>query len=77
MNMEKKEKILSNKQTTVMTLFAQGLVGKQVALEMKISESTLRHHIDATKRKLRAKTFVHAIVLALQLGEIEVTDASV
>jgi DNA-binding NarL/FixJ family response regulator len=61
---------LTTREREVLTLLARGYSGEQVARELGVSAETVRAHVRNAVTKLRARTRLHAVVLALQRGEI-------
>ena len=54
----------------MLTHLARGYTGEEVARELKVSGETVRAHVRNAVTKLHARTRLHAVVLALQRGEI-------
>jgi len=63
---------LSPREVSVMTCLAQGMNRAQAAVELQISEHTLRVYIEAARRKLGALNTTHAVARALSDGIIMV-----
>jgi DNA-binding CsgD family transcriptional regulator len=61
---------LTARERQVLTLLARGYTGEEVARELGVSAETVRAHVRNAVTKLRARTRLHAVVLALQRGEI-------
>lgn len=61
---------LTDQQTRVLELAAAGLLRKQTALAMGISEETVRNHLSRGRYRLGAKTTAQAIAIALRRGLI-------
>jgi DNA-binding CsgD family transcriptional regulator len=61
---------LTARECQVLTLLARGYSGAEVARELGVSAETVRAHVRNSVTKLRARTRLHAVVLALQRGEI-------
>ena len=61
---------LTAREREVLTLLARGYSGEEVARELGVSAETVRAHVRNSVKKLRARTRLHAVVLALQRGEI-------
>jgi DNA-binding NarL/FixJ family response regulator len=61
---------LTTREREVLTLLARGYSGEEVARELEVSAETVRAHVRNSVTKLRARTRLHAVVLALQRGEI-------
>jgi FixJ family two-component response regulator len=59
---------LSHREREVMTLVVKGLMNKQVAGKLDISEITVKVHRGRVMKKMRATTFVDLINMAVQLG---------
>ena len=51
-------------------LLARGYTGEEVARQLQVSAETVRAHVRNSVTKLHARTRLHAVVLALQRGEI-------
>jgi DNA-binding NarL/FixJ family response regulator len=63
---------LTTRERQVLTLLARGYTGEEVARELEVSGETVRAHVRNSVTKLHARTRLHAVVLALQRGEISV-----
>ena len=59
---------LTRRETEVMTLAASGLLNKQIADRMSISEVTVKIHRGQAMRKMRARTFAELVLMAERLG---------
>ena len=59
---------LTPRETEVMTLAVSGLLNKQIASQIGISEVTVKIHRGQAMRKMRARTFADLVLLAQQLG---------
>lgn len=64
--------LLSPRELTAITYLAKGLSRAQAAVEMEISEHTLRVYIEAARHKLGAQNTTHAVARALSRGLIVV-----
>jgi DNA-binding CsgD family transcriptional regulator len=62
--------VLTAREREVLELLAAGLTAPQVADELVLSPATVRTHVQNAMGRLGARTRVHAIVMALALGEI-------
>lgn len=62
--------VLSAREREVLALLADGRTGEQAAQLLFLSPETVRTHVRNAMRKLGARTRVHAVALALRLGEI-------
>jgi DNA-binding NarL/FixJ family response regulator len=63
--------VLTKREREVLDLLARGHTGEDVAKALFLSPETVRVHVRNAMRKLQAGTRVHAVVLAIQHGEIE------
>jgi DNA-binding CsgD family transcriptional regulator len=63
---------LTPREREVLTLLALGYTGEEVARELAVSAETVRAHVRNSVTKLHARTRLHAVVMALQRGEITV-----
>ena len=61
---------LTTRARVVLTLHARGYTGEEVARQLQVSAETVRAHVRNSVTKLHARTRLHAVVLALQRGEI-------
>jgi DNA-binding NarL/FixJ family response regulator len=61
---------LTPRETEVLELLAQGLANKQIALELVISEHTVKFHVSSIYAKLGATNRMEAVRMGLQLGLI-------
>lgn len=59
---------LSPRECEVMALAVTGLLNKQIAGEIGISEVTVKIHRGQAMRKMRARTFADLVLLAKQIG---------
>ena len=64
-------KILTSRQTDVIKLRASGLLNKQIANVLEISEYTVKEHITAALRKLQVRKVEQAIVILVKKHIIE------
>ncbi|HEV7845477.1 MAG TPA: helix-turn-helix transcriptional regulator [Thermoleophilaceae bacterium] len=61
---------LTARECEVLTLLARGYTGEEVARQLLVSAETVRAHVRNSVTKLHARTRLHAVILALQRGEI-------
>ncbi len=61
---------LTPRETEVLQLLAQGLANKQIALELEISEHTVKFHISSIYSKLGTTNRTEAVRVGLQQGII-------
>lgn len=64
--------ILSSRQRQCLLLVARGFTDPAIAVELGISETTVRYHVDQARRKLGATTRAHAVALAVAQGLVDV-----
>ena len=62
---------LTQREWTVLSLVAQGLSAKEVALELDIAPRTVEKHIDHVRLKIRAKNRAHMVAQAIARGLLE------
>jgi FixJ family two-component response regulator len=67
---------LSEREREVMALAASGLMNKQIAGKMGISEVTIKIHRARAMRKMAARTFADLVKMALELGLCPPSGAS-
>lgn len=63
-------KTLTNRQSQVLDLIAEGKSNKQIAYEMGVSEATVKLHINALLRSLKVNNRTQAVVTAQKMGLI-------
>ena len=61
---------LTPRENEVLQLLAQGLTNKAIALELNITQHTIKFHVNAIMSKLNAESRTQAVVRATQLGMI-------
>jgi DNA-binding CsgD family transcriptional regulator len=61
---------LTEREREVLTLLARGYTGEEVARELSVSAETVRAHVRNSVTKLHARTRLHAVVMAIQRGDI-------
>ncbi|MCL1037620.1 response regulator transcription factor [Shewanella corallii] len=66
---------LTPQQYKVLQMFAEGLLNKQIAYDLGVSEATIKAHATAIFRKLGVRNRTQAVI-ALQQLEMEKTDIS-
>lgn len=59
---------LTPRETEILELLAEGLANKQIALDLEISEHTVKFHISSIYAKLGATNRMEAVRMGLQLG---------
>jgi DNA-binding NarL/FixJ family response regulator len=65
---------LSPREREIMNLMAEGMTAEAIANELNVSVETVRTHVRNVIRKLQARNRVHAIALALERGEIALSE---
>lgn len=63
-------KMLTNRQSQVLDLVAQGMSNKQIAYEIGVSEATVKLHINALLRSVGATNRTQAVIKAQKMGLI-------
>ncbi|MDR6635105.1 FixJ family two-component response regulator [Phyllobacterium sp. 1468] len=58
---------LTSREREVMALVIQGLLNKQIAFELNISEITVKHHRGRVMRKMHARSFLELVNMAAKL----------
>jgi DNA-binding NarL/FixJ family response regulator len=65
---------LSPREREIMHLMAEGMTAEAIANQLNVSVETVRTHVRNVIRKLQARNRVHAIAMALERGEIALSD---
>jgi len=63
---------LTPREMEILKYIGQGLLNKQIAIELGISEQTIKNHVTSILRKLNANARTEAVVLALRQGLISI-----
>jgi DNA-binding NarL/FixJ family response regulator len=63
---------LTPREMEILKYIGQGYLNKQIAVELKISEQTIKNHVTSILRKLNANARTEAVVLALKQGLITI-----
>ncbi len=66
------EDVLTPRESEVLTLLAEGLSNKEIAVRLEISEHTAKFHVNSILQKMGAQKRVEAVVRAAKLGIIEI-----
>ena len=61
---------LTPRETEILNYVANGLINKQIAAELDISEQTIKNHVTSILRKLNANARTEAVVIAIKQGLI-------
>jgi DNA-binding NarL/FixJ family response regulator len=59
---------LTPQQFRVLTMLTEGLLNKQIAYELSVSEATIKAHVTAILRKLGVHSRTQAVIAAQRLG---------
>jgi DNA-binding NarL/FixJ family response regulator len=70
------EELLSDRQTEILQMIADGLSTKQVARELGITQKTVHNHLNAIYRRLDTQSLTHAVLSAVRLGIIDLRNGS-
>ena len=70
------EELLSDRQTEILQMIADGLSTKQVARELGITQKTVHNHLNAIYRRLDTQSLTHAVLSAVRLGIIDLHRGS-
>ena len=63
--------ILTKREKDVFELLVQNKSTREIALELNISEKTVRNHISNVMQKLEVKTRYQAVIELLKIGELK------
>ena len=61
---------LTSRETEILNYMARGYLNKQIAVELGISEQTIKNHVTSILRKLNANARTEAVVVAIKQGLI-------
>jgi DNA-binding NarL/FixJ family response regulator len=64
---------LTPRETEILTYMAKGYFNKQIAIELSISEQTIKNHITSILRKLDANARTQAVITAIKRGLISIS----
>lgn len=62
--------ILNHRQIQILSLMSEGKTVKDVALELRSTESAIMSHLERIRWQLEAKNAAHAVAIALRNGWI-------
>ena len=65
-----KIKMLTPQQMRVLMKLSQGLLNKQIAYELGVSEATIKAHVSAILKKLDVDSRTHAAILLTKISEV-------
>jgi two-component system, NarL family, response regulator DegU len=63
---------LTRREMEILDFIAQGMLNKQIAVQLGISEQTIKNHVTSILRKLNANARTEAVILALRQGLISI-----
>jgi DNA-binding NarL/FixJ family response regulator len=63
---------LTQRETEILGLIAEGYLNKQIAASLDISEQTIKNHVTSILRKLNANARTEAVVIAIRQGLISI-----
>ena len=63
---------LTRREMEILEYVAQGLLNKQIAVQLSSSEQTIKNHVTSILRKLNANARTEAVILALKRGLISI-----
>jgi len=66
---------LTPQQVKVLMMLSQGLLNKQIAFELSVSEATVKAHVSAILTKLGVESRTQAVILAARISGILPTQA--
>ncbi|HWT63886.1 MAG TPA: response regulator transcription factor [Ochrobactrum sp.] len=69
-----KIRTLTPQQTRVLTMLAEGLLNKQIAYELNVSEATVKAHVSAVLQKLDVDSRTQAVILLSRIGSDALTS---
>jgi DNA-binding NarL/FixJ family response regulator len=64
---------LTPREIEILDYIAKGFLNKQIAIELGISEQTIKNHVTSILRKLNANARTEAVVLAIKQGVISIS----
>ena len=64
---------LTPRETEILNYIARGYLNKQIAIELDISEQTIKNHVTSILRKLNANARTEAVVIAIKQGLISIS----
>lgn len=64
---------LTPREIEILDYIAKGYLNKQIAIELGISEQTIKNHVTSILRKLNANARTEAVVLAIKQGVISIS----
>ena len=68
---------LTPQQVRVLMMLSQGLLNKQIAYELSVSEATVKAHVSAILQKLGVESRTQAVILAAKIERVQELAAAV
>ena len=68
---------LTPQQVRVLMMLSQGLLNKQIAYELNVSEATVKAHVSAILQKLGVESRTQAVILAAKIERVQELAAAV
>ena len=62
---------LTPQQVRVLMMLSQGLLNKQIAYELTVSEATVKAHVSAILQKLGVESRTQAVILAAKIERVQ------
>jgi DNA-binding NarL/FixJ family response regulator len=63
--------LLTPQQVRVLMMLSQGLLNKQIAYELNVSEATVKAHVSAILQKLGVESRTQAVILAARIEKMQ------
>lgn len=73
-NVEKKHEQLTEREWQTMMLITQGLIAKEIARTLAVSEKTVRNYFSAIYQKLGVYDRLQVVIYALKQGLVDLQD---
>jgi DNA-binding NarL/FixJ family response regulator len=68
---------LTPQQVRVLMMLSEGLLNKQIAYELSVSEATVKAHVSAILQKLGVESRTQAVIAASKIGATQKAAAAV
>ena len=62
--------VLTNRECQILEKIARGATSKEIADQLRVSETTVKFHVTNALRKLSAKSRTEAVAIAMATGQI-------
>ncbi|MCJ8323272.1 MAG: response regulator transcription factor [Rhizobiales bacterium] len=72
--MIKRMSTLTPQQMRVLMMVSEGLLNKQIAFALNVSEATIKAHVSAILQKLNVESRTQAVIVANRLGVVQNSD---